>query len=58
MIGVFEIFLQTFQIFGFWVNYGVNIHIAADDDAQWHDQKCAYIDAKLLELRREIPRSR
>lgn len=36
MIGIFEIFLQTFQIFGFWVNYGVNIHISADNDAQWH----------------------
>ncbi|KAL2211561.1 MFS quinate transporter QutD [Sarocladium strictum] len=36
LIGVFEIFLQFAQIFGFWVNYGVNIHISATDDAQWH----------------------
>ncbi|KAK0391833.1 hypothetical protein NLU13_1332 [Sarocladium strictum] len=36
LIGVFEIFLQTAQIFGFWVNYGVNIHISASDDSQWH----------------------
>lgn len=36
MIGVFEIFLQCSQIFGFWVNYGVNIHISPTDDAQWH----------------------
>lgn len=36
LIGIFEIFLQTAQIFGFWVNYGVNIHISASSDAQWH----------------------
>lgn len=35
LIGVFEIFLQISQIFGFWVNYGVNIHISADSNAQW-----------------------
>ncbi|USP82874.1 hypothetical protein yc1106_10148 [Curvularia clavata] len=36
LIGIFEIFLQFFQIFGFWVNYGVNIHISPKSDAQWH----------------------
>ncbi|KAM5356463.1 hypothetical protein ACJ41O_003109 [Fusarium nematophilum] len=36
LIGIFEIFLQFSQIFGFWVNYGVNIHIAPDNDSQWH----------------------
>ncbi|CAH0028134.1 unnamed protein product [Clonostachys rhizophaga] len=36
LIGIFEIFLQTFMIFGFWVNYGVNIHISGTSDSQWH----------------------
>ncbi|XP_014550165.1 hypothetical protein COCVIDRAFT_43213 [Bipolaris victoriae FI3] len=36
LIGIFEIFLQFFQIFGFWVKYGVKIHIAPTSDAQWH----------------------
>jgi sugar porter (SP) family MFS transporter len=36
LIGVFEIFLQVAQIFGFWVNYGVNIHQSPTDDVQWH----------------------
>lgn len=34
LIGIFEIFLQFFQIIGFWVNYGVNIHIPGTSDAQ------------------------
>ncbi|KAK2761408.1 MFS quinate transporter [Colletotrichum kahawae] len=36
LIGVFEIFLQFSQIIGFWVNYGVNIHISGSSDTQWH----------------------
>lgn len=36
LIGVFEIFLQFSQIIGFWVNYGVNIHVSPTSDAQWH----------------------
>lgn len=36
LIGIFEIFLQFAQIFGFWVNYGVNIHISPGSDSQWH----------------------
>ncbi|KAM0542722.1 hypothetical protein ACHAPJ_012655 [Fusarium lateritium] len=36
LIGIFEIFLQFSQIIGFWVNYGVNIHISPTSDAQWH----------------------
>ncbi|KAI8213941.1 putative quinate permease [Colletotrichum sp. SAR 10_76] len=36
LIGVFEIFLQFSQIVGFWVNYGVNIHISGSSDTQWH----------------------
>ncbi|KAL6916282.1 hypothetical protein ACHAP8_010914 [Fusarium lateritium] len=36
LIGIFEIFLQFSQIIGFWVNYGVSIHISPTSDAQWH----------------------
>ncbi|PVI05541.1 general substrate transporter, partial [Periconia macrospinosa] len=36
LIGIFEIFLQFAQIFGFWVNYGVNIHVSPKSDSQWH----------------------
>lgn len=36
LIGIFEIALQFSQIVGFWVNYGVNIHISGTSDAQWH----------------------
>ncbi|KAI1071621.1 hypothetical protein LB507_005516 [Fusarium sp. FIESC RH6] len=36
LIGIFEILLQFSQIVGFWVNYGVNIHISPTNDAQWH----------------------
>lgn len=36
LIGLFEIFLQFSQIIGFWVNYGVNIHVSPTSDAQWH----------------------
>ncbi|KAJ0383135.1 hypothetical protein COL922a_011109 [Colletotrichum nupharicola] len=36
LIGVFEIFLQFSQIIGFWVNYGVNIHVSGSSDTQWH----------------------
>ncbi|KAM0337995.1 hypothetical protein ACHAPU_011472 [Fusarium lateritium] len=36
LIGIFEIFLQFSHIIGFWVNYGVNIHISPTSDAQWH----------------------
>ena len=35
LIGVFEVFLQFAQIIGFWVNYGVNIHISGTSDTQW-----------------------
>lgn len=28
--------LQISQIIGFWVNYGVNLHISSSSDAQWH----------------------
>ncbi|KAH7329729.1 MFS quinate transporter QutD [Stachybotrys elegans] len=36
LIGIFEIFLQVFQIFGFWVNYGVNLHLSPTSDSQWY----------------------
>ena len=36
LVGIFEIFLQFSQIIGFWVNYGVNIHVPASSDTQWH----------------------
>lgn len=35
MIGIFEIFLQAFQVIGFWINYAVNIHRPATSDSQW-----------------------
>lgn len=35
MIGIFEVFLQVFQVIGFWVNYAVNIHQSATSDSQW-----------------------
>jgi hypothetical protein len=36
LIGIFEICLQFAQIFGFWVNYGVNKHVPKTSDSQWH----------------------
>jgi hypothetical protein len=36
LIGIFEICLQFAQIFGFWVNYGVNKHVSKASDSQWH----------------------
>ncbi|CAH0051734.1 unnamed protein product [Clonostachys solani] len=36
LIGIFEIFIQVAQIFGFWVNYGVNINVSPTSDSQWH----------------------
>jgi hypothetical protein len=35
LIGVFECFLQFFLVIGFWINYGVNLHISGKKDAQW-----------------------
>lgn len=35
MIGIFEIFLQIFQVIGFWINYAVNIYQSPTSDAQW-----------------------
>lgn len=35
LIGVFECFLQFFQVIGLWINYGVNLHVAGTDNAQW-----------------------
>ena len=35
LIGIFEILLQISQLPGFWVNYGVNLHISKASDTQW-----------------------
>ncbi|CAG9990367.1 unnamed protein product [Clonostachys byssicola] len=35
LIGIFEVFLQVFQVIGFWINYAVNIH-EPTTDRQWH----------------------
>lgn len=35
MVGIFEIFLQVFQVIGFWVNYAVNIHQSPTSNSQW-----------------------
>jgi hypothetical protein len=34
-VGKFEIFIQVSQIVGFWVNYGVQLHISNFSDTQW-----------------------
>ncbi|CZR64390.1 related to monosaccharide transporter [Phialocephala subalpina] len=36
LIGIFEIMLQIALVFGFWVNYGVNLNISSSTDKQWH----------------------
>lgn len=36
LVGVFEIMLQVALVFGFWVNYGVNLNIPSNLDKQWH----------------------
>jgi MFS family permease len=36
LVGVFEIMLQVALVFGFWVNYGVNLNIPATEAKQWH----------------------
>ncbi|EXK43537.1 hypothetical protein FOMG_02482 [Fusarium oxysporum f. sp. melonis 26406] len=35
MVGIFEIFLQVFQVVGFWMNYAVNIHQSPTSNSQW-----------------------
>ncbi|KAM5517500.1 MFS quinate transporter [Fusarium oxysporum f. sp. phaseoli] len=35
MVGIFEIFLQVFQVIGFWMNYAVNIHQSPTSNSQW-----------------------
>ncbi|KAL7765089.1 hypothetical protein ACKLNR_003005 [Fusarium oxysporum f. sp. zingiberi] len=35
MVGIFEIFLQVFQVIGFWMNYAVNIHQSSTSNSQW-----------------------
>ncbi|KAG5782214.1 hypothetical protein H9Q73_004142 [Fusarium xylarioides] len=35
MVGIFEIFLQVFQVIGFWMNYAVNIHQSPASNSQW-----------------------
>ncbi|KAK2685262.1 hypothetical protein QWA68_015642 [Fusarium oxysporum] len=35
MVGIFEIFLQMFQVIGFWMNYAVNIHQSPTSNSQW-----------------------
>ncbi|GAM37220.1 hypothetical protein TCE0_022f06954 [Talaromyces pinophilus] len=35
LVGIFEIFIQVSQIVGFWVNYGVQLHISNSSDTQW-----------------------
>ncbi|KAF2655721.1 general substrate transporter [Lophiostoma macrostomum CBS 122681] len=36
LVGVFEIMLQVALVFGFWVNYGVNLNIPSTEAKQWH----------------------
>jgi len=36
LVGTFEIMLQIALVFGFWVNYGVNLNISAATAKQWH----------------------
>jgi len=35
LVGIFECALQVFQVIGFWINYGVNLHVSGKSDAQW-----------------------
>jgi sugar porter (SP) family MFS transporter len=35
VVGAYEIFLQLGTVVGFWINYGVNLHVAPTDK-QWH----------------------
>lgn len=35
LVGISEIFIQTSRIAGFWVNYGVQLHISNSSDTQW-----------------------
>ncbi|RFU32248.1 hypothetical protein B7463_g4092, partial [Scytalidium lignicola] len=35
VVGCYEIFLQLGTVIGFWINYGVNLHVAPTDE-QWH----------------------
>ena len=36
LVGLFEVMLQVALVFGFWVNYGVNLNISPNNPAQWH----------------------
>jgi MFS family permease len=35
LVGIFECMLQVCLVFGFWVNYGVNLDISSKSDEQW-----------------------
>ncbi|KAM5386605.1 hypothetical protein ACJZ2D_000568 [Fusarium nematophilum] len=51
LVGLFEIALQVGAVCGYWVNYGVNENISADNQAQWRIPVGAqYIPATLLIL--------
>lgn len=36
LVGIFEIMLAAASLCGFWVNYGVEQHIANDNNSQWY----------------------
>lgn len=36
LVGVFEVMLQIALVFGFWINYGVNLNVSPDSAKQWH----------------------
>lgn len=35
LVGLFECFLQVSQVIGFWMNYGVSLHVPKTLDKQW-----------------------
>lgn len=35
LVGMYEVFLQMGAVVGFWINYGMTIHIPASSDKQW-----------------------